>query len=136
MRVGITFGTFDLLHVGHINILARAKAVCDYLVVGVSTDELSTAKKNVAPVYSLEERLKIVGSLRLVDFVFPEESLELKADYIREYRANVLVMGNDWAGKFDWVSDVCEVVYLPRTPSVSTTAIIEHIVTTRPVAGA
>jgi glycerol-3-phosphate cytidylyltransferase len=127
MRVGITFGTFDLLHVGHINILARAKAVCDYLVVGVSTDELSTAKKNVAPVYSLEERLKIVGSLRLVDFVFPEESLELKADYIREYRANVLVMGNDWAGKFDHLRDQCEVLYLPRAPHISTTQVRAEI---------
>ena len=84
MRVGITFGTFDLLHVGHINILVRSKAVCDYLVVGVSTDELNLAKKGVAPVYSLQERMQIVGSLRMVDFVFPEESLEQKADYVRE----------------------------------------------------
>ncbi len=127
MRVGITFGTFDLLHVGHISILERAKGVCDYLVVGVSTDELSMAKKSVAPVYSLEERLKIVGSLRVVDFVFPEESLELKAEYIREYHASVLIMGNDWAGKFDDLRELCEVLYLPRTPHISTTSVRAEI---------
>ena len=127
MRVGITFGTFDLLHVGHINILERAKAVCDYLVVGVSTDELNLAKKGVAPVYSLEERLRIVGSLRVVDFVFPEESLEQKADYIRQFRADVLIMGQDWAGKFDDLRELCEVLYLPRTPHVSTTQVRAEI---------
>jgi glycerol-3-phosphate cytidylyltransferase len=127
MRVGITFGTFDLLHVGHISILERAKGVCDYLVVGVSTDELTLAKKGVAPVYSLEERLKIVGSLRVVDFVFTEESLELKADYIREFHANVLIMGNDWAGKFDHLRELCEVLYLPRTPHISTTSVRAEI---------
>ena len=127
MRVGITFGTFDLLHVGHINILERAKAVCDYLVVGVSTDELNVAKKGVAPVYSLEERLKIVGSLRVVDFVFPEESLERKAEYIRQFRADVLIMGQDWAGKFDDLRELCEVLYLPRTPHISTTQVRAEI---------
>ena len=74
--------------------------------------------------------------MKVVDEVFVEESLDLKRDYITHHGADVLVMGDDWTGKFDWVSDVCEVVYLPRTPSVSTTAIIEHIVTTRPAAGA
>lgn len=127
MRVGITFGTFDLLHVGHINILVRSKAVCDYLVVGVSTDELNLAKKGVAPVYSLQERMQIVGSLRMVDFVFPEESLEQKADYVREFHADVLVMGQDWAGKFDHLRDICEVLYLPRTPHVSTTQVKAEI---------
>jgi glycerol-3-phosphate cytidylyltransferase len=123
MRVGITFGTFDLLHVGHINILDRAKALCDYLVVGVSTDALSLSKKGVAPVYSQQERLKIVGALRVVDYVFYEESLEQKADYIREYHADVLVMGQDWAGKFDELRELCEVLYLPRTPHISTTQV-------------
>lgn len=131
MRVGITFGTFDLLHVGHINILERAKAVCDYLVVGVSTDELSIAKKDVAPVYSLEERLKIVGSLRVVDFVFPEESLEKKADYVRQFSADVLIMGQDWAGKFDHLRELCEVLYLPRTPHISTTQVRAEIFSRR-----
>jgi glycerol-3-phosphate cytidylyltransferase len=126
-RTVITFGTFDVFHVGHIRVLQRAAALGDRLVVGVSADALNIAKKGRAPVYSQEERLEIVASLRVVDAVFVEESLEKKRDYILEHGADVLVMGDDWAGKFDWVSDVCEVVYLPRTPSVSTTGIIEHI---------
>ena len=126
-RTVITFGTFDVFHVGHIRVLQRAAALGDKLVVGVSADALNIAKKGRAPVYSQDERMEIVASLRVVDEVFVEESLELKRDYILEHHADVLVMGDDWAGKFDWVSDVCEVVYLPRTPSVSTTGIIEHI---------
>ncbi|HEU5454768.1 MAG TPA: adenylyltransferase/cytidyltransferase family protein [Nocardioides sp.] len=126
-RTVITFGTFDVLHVGHIRVLQRAAELGDRLVVGVSADALNIAKKGRAPVFSQAERLEIVGSLKVVDEVFVEESLEKKRDYIVEHRADVLVMGDDWAGKFDWVSDVCEVVYLPRTPSVSTTGIIEHI---------
>lgn len=126
-RTVITFGTFDVFHVGHIRVLQRAAALGDRLVVGVSADALNLAKKGRAPVYSQEERMEIVASLRVVDEVFVEESLEQKRDYIIEHGADVLVMGDDWAGKFDWVGDVCEVVYLPRTPSVSTTGIIEHI---------
>ena len=128
-RTVITFGTFDVLHVGHIRVLQRAAELGDRLVVGVSADALNIAKKGRAPVFSQEERLEIVGSLKMVDEVFVEESLEKKRDYIVEHGADVLVMGDDWAGKFDWVSDVCEVVYLPRTPSVSTTGLIEHIAT-------
>ena len=126
-RTVITFGTFDVFHVGHIRVLQRAAALGDRLVVGVSADALNIAKKGRAPVYTQDERMEIVASLRVVDEVFVEESLEEKRDYILRYHADVLVMGDDWAGKFDWVSDVCEVVYLPRTPSVSTTGIIEHI---------
>ncbi|CAN5604969.1 adenylyltransferase/cytidyltransferase family protein [soil metagenome] len=131
MRVGITFGTFDLLHVGHINILERAKKVCDYLVVGVSTDALNAAKKGEPPVYSQDERLRIVGSLRVVDFVFLEESLEQKADYIRQFHADVLIMGQDWAGKFDHLRELCEVLYLPRTPHISTTQVKAEIFSSR-----
>lgn len=127
MRIGLTFGTFDLLHVGHINILERTKKLCDYLVVGVSTDDLSLAKKGVRPVYSQDERLKIVGSLRVVDYVFLEESLEQKAEYIRRFHADVLVMGQDWAGKFDHLADLCEILYLPRTPHISTTQVRAEI---------
>jgi len=126
-RTVITFGTFDVLHVGHIRVLKRAAGYGDRLVVGVSADELNIAKKGRAPVFDQDERLEIVSSLKMVDEVFVEESLEKKRDYIVEHDAQVLVMGDDWAGKFDWVSDVCEVVYLPRTPSVSTTGLIEHI---------
>ena len=123
----ITFGTFDVFHVGHVRVLKRAAELGDRLVVGVSSDALNIAKKGRAPVFNEDERLEIISSLRVVDGVFLEESLELKRDYILEQKADVLVMGDDWAGKFDWVKDVCDVVYLPRTPSVSTTGLIEHI---------
>lgn len=126
-RTVITFGTFDVFHVGHVRVLERAAALGDRLVVGVSADALNISKKGRPPVYSQDERMEIVAALRVVDAVFVEESLELKRDYIVEHGADVLVMGDDWAGKFDWVGDSCEVVYLPRTPSVSTTGLIEHI---------
>ena len=135
-RTVITFGTFDVFHVGHLRVIERAAALGDRLVVGVSADALNLSKKGREPVFSQAERLAIVAALKPVDEVFVEESLELKRDYITSHGADVLVMGDDWTGKFDWVSDVCEVIYLPRTPSVSTTAIIEHIVTTRPAGGA
>jgi len=126
-RTVITFGTFDVLHVGHIRILKRAAELGDRLVVGVSADALNIAKKGRAPVFSQDERLEIVSSLKFVDEVFVEESLDLKRDYIIEHGADVLAMGDDWRGKFDFVSDLCEVVYFPQTPSVSTTEVIEHI---------
>jgi glycerol-3-phosphate cytidylyltransferase len=129
-RTVITFGTFDVLHVGHIRVLERARALGDRLVVGVSADALNVSKKGRDSVFTQDERLEIVGSLRMVDEVFVEESLELKRDYVTKYGADVLAMGNDWEGKFDYLSDICEVVYFPRTPSISTTALIEHIVAT------
>jgi len=127
----ITFGTFDVLHVGHVRVLNRAAELGDRLVVGVSSDALNFAKKDRNPVFTQDERMEIVSNLKVVDAVFVEESLELKRQYVTEHEADVLVMGDDWAGKFDFLSDICKVVYLPRTPSVSTTAIIEHITTTR-----
>ena len=123
----ITFGTFDVFHVGHLRIFERALSYGDRLVVGISTDALSISKKGRPPVYSQEERSAIVAALRCVDEVFWEESLEEKAQYIRRYNADVLVMGDDWAGKFDWLSDLCAVEYLPRTPAISTTELIEKI---------
>lgn len=123
----ITFGTFDVFHVGHVNILERAKALGDYLIVGISSDELNFSKKGRNPIYSIAERLKIISSLRFVDEVFVEESLELKAQYIKDFDADVLVMGDDWKGKFDIYKDICDVVYLERTPSISTTEIIEVV---------
>ena len=125
----ITFGTFDVLHVGHIRVLTRSAALGNRLVVGVSSDALNFSKKGRNPVFSQDERVEIVSSLKVVDQVFVEESLEQKREYVLEYQADILVMGDDWTGKFDYLSDICEVVYLPRTPSVSTTAIIEHIST-------
>jgi len=119
----ITFGTFDLFHVGHLNILKRAKALGDHLIVGVSSDELTWRKKGVRPVFPLAERLALVAGTRFVDEVFVEESLEMKGLYIRRFHADTLVMGDDWAGKFDHFSPQCQVVYLPRTPVISSSDI-------------
>lgn len=127
MKRGLTFGTFDVFHYGHLRILERSKELCDHLTVGVSSDELNASKKGRPPYYSLTERLAIIGALKMVDKVFVEESLELKGDYIREYGADVLIMGDDWAGRFDQFKELCEVVYLSRTPGISTTALIEQI---------
>lgn len=127
MRRVITFGTFDVLHVGHILILERARALGDQLVVGVSSDALNYSKKQRYPIYRQADRVRIIESLRCVDQVFVEESLELKTDYIRQHDAQVLVMGDDWKGRFDHLSSLCEVIYLPRTPSISTTEIIEIV---------
>lgn len=126
-RTVITFGTFDVFHVGHLRMIERAAALGERLVVGVSADELNVRKKGREPVFSEQERLAIIAALRPVDAVFLEESLELKRDYILEYAADVLVMGDDWAGRFDELKDACEVVYLSRTPAISTTALIEKI---------
>ena len=97
------------------------------LVVGVSADALNMRKKGRAPVFSQDERLEIVAALKPVDAVFVEESLEQKRDYILEHQADILVMGDDWAGRFDEFGDICKVHYLPRTPAISTTALIEKI---------
>ncbi|AUV00714.1 MULTISPECIES: adenylyltransferase/cytidyltransferase family protein [Phytobacter] len=125
MKRVITFGTYDVFHIGHVNILERAAALGDYLIVGVSSDALSYKKKHRYPLYSQDDRVKIISSMRCVDEVFIEESLEDKARYIEMKKADLLVMGDDWEGRFDWVKPWCEVIYLPRTPSISTTEIIE-----------
>ncbi|BCA39078.1 MULTISPECIES: adenylyltransferase/cytidyltransferase family protein [Kluyvera] len=127
MKKVITFGTFDVFHVGHINIIERAASMGDYLIVGISSDSLNYSKKGRYPIYSEDDRMKIIQSLKFVNEVFLEESLELKLDYIKKYGADLLVMGDDWKGRFDWVNSVCEVIYLPRTPSISTTEIIEVV---------
>jgi glycerol-3-phosphate cytidylyltransferase len=123
----ITFGTFDVFHVGHLRLLERASQLGDELIVGVSSDALNYAKKSRYPIYNQSDRLSLIRSMRHVTDVFVEESLELKRDYIVEHAADLLVMGDDWAGRFDFCSDLCEVVYLERTPSISTTEIIEVI---------
>lgn len=126
-KVVITFGTFDVFHVGHLRILQRAKSLGDRLVVGISTDALNFEKKSKFPVYTERERIEIVSAIKYVDQVFLEESLEKKIDYIIDHRADMLVMGDDWRGAFDSLNHACEVVYLMRTPSISTTEIIEKI---------
>lgn len=123
----ITFGSFDIFHVGHLRLLERARSLGEQLIVGVSSDELTLAKKQRTPVYPLSERIAIIAGLRVVDEVFVEQALELKRHYLIAHRADVLVMGDDWARRFDDLADFCRVVYLPRTPSISTTATIERI---------
>ena len=120
----ITFGTFDLLHIGHIKILERAKSLGDKLIVGVSTDKFSI-EKNRTPIYNENDRKQILESLKFVDEVFFEESFEKKREYIKKYNADIFVMGNDWEGRFDEFNDVCKVVYFERTPFISTTELLE-----------
>ncbi len=127
MTTVLTFGTFDVLHVGHLRILERAAALGDRLVVGVSSDALNASKKGRRPVFPQDERMRLVTALHCVSEVFLEESLELKRQYLIRYQAAVLVMGDDWKGRFDEFSDICRVVYFDRTPSISTTAVIEKI---------
>ncbi|ELR1169431.1 adenylyltransferase/cytidyltransferase family protein [Campylobacter jejuni] len=127
MKNVITFGTFDLFHYGHLRILERAASLGDKLIVGVSSDSLNFAKKHRYPIYNEQERLNIISSLKCVSCVFLEEALELKRDYLLKYQANILVMGDDWKGKFDCFNDICDVIYFERTPSISTTEIIERI---------
>lgn len=131
MKKIITFGTFDLFHFGHLRIIQRARELGDELIVGVSSDELNFRKKNKYPVFSEEHRLAIVKEIKGVTEVFLEESLELKPEYIQKYRADILVMGSDWEGRFDEMKEYCEVVYLERTPNLSSTEykqIIKNII--------
>ena len=123
MKRVITYGTFDLLHYGHINILRRAKALGDYLVVVVSTDEFNWNEKQKKCYFSYEERTAMLEAIRDVDLVVPEENWEQKITDVQKYDIDTFVMGDDWTGKFDFLKDYCEVVYLPRTPEISTTQI-------------
>lgn len=127
MKRVLTFGTFDIFHYGHLKILERAAKYADELIVGISSDKLNFNKKGRTPVYSEEERMKIISSLNFVNGVFLEESLELKKEYLLKYDADMLIMGDDWAGKFDEFNEICQVQYLPRTPDVSTTELIQRI---------
>ena len=120
MKKVITYGTYDLLHRGHINLLKRAKAMGDHLIVGLSSDEFN-AMKNKKSFYSYEERKLVLEAVRYVDAVIPENSWEQKETDITEHGIDVFVMGDDWKGKFDHLKKQCEVVYLPRTEGVSTT---------------
>lgn len=120
MRTVITYGTFDLFHIGHVQILERARALGDRLIVGVSSDEFN-AIKGKKSVFPYEHRARIVSTLRCVDDVFPEHDWGQKERDIRFYNADIFVMGHDWESKFDNLKEFCEVMYLPRTDGISTT---------------
>ena len=122
MKKILTYGTFDLLHHGHINLLQRARALGDHLTVAVSTDEFNLLKNKICT-YPLEERATILRAIRYVDEVIPEITWEQKIPDVQNHNIDVFVMGDDWKGKFDFLKDYCEVVYLPRTPDISTTQI-------------
>lgn len=121
-RTILTYGTFDLFHIGHLKILMRARALGDRLIVGVSTDSFN-AKKGKKSIIPFEHRRDIVAALRCVDLVIPEEDWEQKVDDIRHHGVEVFAMGDDWQGRFDFLSEHCEVCYLSRTPEISTTFI-------------
>jgi glycerol-3-phosphate cytidylyltransferase len=127
-KVIITFGTFDLMHNGHINILNRAANLGDTLIVGISSDKFNYNKKNKYPIFSQSDRQSLISSIKCVDETFLEESMAQKREYILKYNADILVMGDDWEGKFDEFKDICEVVYFPRTKDISTTEILGDVV--------
>lgn len=129
MKRVITYGTYDLLHYGHINLLRRAKQLGDYLVVALSTDEFNLNMKGKTSYFKYEERKQLLEAIRYVDLVIPEENWEQKVSDVREYHIDTFVIGDDWAGKFDFLTEECgcEVVYLPRTPEISTTSIKEDL---------
>ncbi|MBO4414741.1 MAG: glycerol-3-phosphate cytidylyltransferase [Lachnospiraceae bacterium] len=126
MKKVITYGTYDLLHVGHINLLRRARELGDYLIVVVSSDEFNAIKGKKA-YYSFEDRKKILEAIKYVDEVLPEYTWEQKIDDVVNNNVDVFVMGDDWAGKFDFLKEYCEVVYLPRTEGISTSKIKEDL---------
>lgn len=126
----ITYGTFDLLHWGHINLLKRAKDLGDYLVVALSTDEFNKLKDKQA-YHSYENRKFILESIRYVDEVIPEQSWDQKTEDVLEHDIDIFVMGDDWKGHFDFLKDYCEVVYLPRTVGISTTKIKKDLFTVK-----
>lgn len=126
MRTVITYGTFDILHIGHINLLRRAHELGDRLVVGLSTDEFNQGKHK-SSLLNYENRKVVLESIRYVDEVFPEHSWDQKAADVKRFGASVFVMGHDWEGKFDFLSEHCRVVYLPRTDDISTTDIKRSI---------
>ena len=122
MKKVITYGTYDLLHVGHINLLKRARELGDYLLVVLSTDEFNALKDKKA-YHSYEDRKIILESIRYVDEVIPETCWEQKISDVVDNQIDIFVMGDDWSGKFDFLKEYCEVVYLPRTEGISTTKI-------------
>ena len=128
MKRVITYGTFELLHYGHINLLRRAKQQGDYLIVALSTDEFNWNEKRKKCYFSYEKRKQLLEAIRYVDLVIPEESWEQKRTDVKEYHVDTFVMGDDWEGKFDFLKEEgCEVICLPRTPEISSSQIKEDL---------
>ncbi len=123
MKKIITYGTFDLLHYGHINLLRRAKQLGDYLIVALSTDEFNWNQKQKKCYFSYEQRKQLLEAIRYVDLVIPESNWEQKKSDVHEFKIDTFVIGDDWEGAFDYLKQYCEVIYLPRTPEISTTQI-------------
>lgn len=131
MKRVLTYGTFDTLHFGHIRLLQRARALGDYLIVGLSTDEFN-AKKDKKAFHSWEERKFFLEALRYVDLVIPENTWEQKRDDVKLYHVDVFTMGSDWEGKFNFLDDLCDVTILERTASISSTKIRNVIESEKP----
>ena len=125
-RTVITYGTFDVVHIGHINLLRRARALGDRLVVGLSTDEFNNGKHK-SSLLNYDNRKAVLEAIRYVDLVIPEATWEQKLDDVQRHGVDVFVMGDDWAGKFDFLSDACEVVYLARTAEISSSEIKQSL---------
>ncbi len=125
-KIVLTYGTFDMFHIGHLNLLNRLKSLGDKLIVAVSTDEFNSikGKKTLIP---FEQRALIVQNIKCVDMVISEENWEQKIDDIKKYNVDIFAMGDDWKGKFDFLKDYCEVVYLPRTQNISTTELKKEL---------
>lgn len=126
MKKVITYGTYDLFHIGHLNLLRRAKALGDYLVVAVSSDEFNKTKGKMCEIPE-RDRMEIVSAIRYVDEVILENCWEQKIEDVKNHNIDVFVMGDDWKGKFDFLKEYCEVVYLPRTEGISTTQIKQNL---------
>lgn len=129
MKKIITYGNFDLLHYGHINLLRRAKKRGDYLIVALSTDEFSLNEKGKKTYFKYKERKQLLEAIRYVDLVIPENDWTQKINDIKEFKIDTFVIGDDWEGKFDFLNEFCEVIYLPRTPEISTTKIKHDLFT-------
>jgi glycerol-3-phosphate cytidylyltransferase len=127
MKRVITYGTFDILHYGHINLLRRARNLGDYLIVALSSDAFNNDCKNKVSCFPFEIRKQLLEAILYVDLVIPEESWEQKVFDIKKYKIDTFVIGDDWAGKFDYLKEYCSVVYLPKTPEISTSMIKESL---------
>jgi glycerol-3-phosphate cytidylyltransferase len=130
-RTVITYGTFDVVHIGHINLLRRARELGDRLVVGLSTDEFNN-RKHKSSLLNYENRKVVLEAIRYVDLVIPESSWEQKVDDVKRHQVTTFVIGDDWAGKFDFLAEFCEVRYLPRTAEISSTAIKQTLLSGQP----